>query len=716
MVLDAYSPCPCGSGKKFKWCCQPIHADIDRAFRQDAEGQHEAALKILQEVVAANPANPEAHGRYAQLLYQNDRVEDAENALGKAFEINPNYAFGHLLRGMFRLYEGEYVGALLQFRKAADLYDPQALDQLGQTYAMIADCEMKLGRPVAVRAALQIALRCQPDYQELRQNFDAAFGPQSLLPMSARREYTLISPPASEPVREQARSQDSRSPAWQKALGAAASTRLGDVGRAFEQLTRDLGDAKSPEAAAAWYNLGLARAWLGENRTALEALDRYVEMESDEPKAVQAAALGEVLRMGQGMEEESDYRDYAVTYRVRDPNVVVGLLQEWEREGRLLGTQVSQEQGVLSTLVMEKLPVLMAGTKPPLKLLSYLLLAGPELRINHPVKESVDKVRAELEQRAGQGLMPGQERTGRGSFRDAVIEALVFPVGVGDQALAEARIREHAERFFEDTWIHRPLRSLNRIPPVDAAGHRVLRKKLLGVIQFLQECAAGGVLKVYDFDRLRRRLGVLDGAVPAAPAAATGGAGDIGAMSASELAALQIEQLSEAQLEQARQSAAKLDAQDMALNFGRALVGRPRAAADGATPFDRGPTYFYLVQRALAEGNTDEALRLVNEGEQDDREHNGGRRQADFELRRAQVHVRRREADQAFEVYEKLLQSDPANMKARGSAVEAMLSLKQGPRALKLAEEGLTKARQANDRDNEQYFLELVSAAKKAGG
>ena len=29
MSLDLYSPCPCGSGKKFKWCCQHIFDDIE---------------------------------------------------------------------------------------------------------------------------------------------------------------------------------------------------------------------------------------------------------------------------------------------------------------------------------------------------------------------------------------------------------------------------------------------------------------------------------------------------------------------------------------------------------------------------------------------------------------------------------------------------------------------------------------------------------------
>src|SRR5205085_2116391 len=129
------------------------------------------------------------------------------------------------------------------------------------------------------------------------------FGDKSLLPTCARREYTLQAP-------------GSRSPAWQKALATAASTRLGDVARAFEQLTRDLGQPQTPtpEAASAWYNLAVARAWLGDNRAALEAVDRYVEMETDEGRAVTACALAEVLRMGQGLEEDSDYRDYSVTY------------------------------------------------------------------------------------------------------------------------------------------------------------------------------------------------------------------------------------------------------------------------------------------------------------------------------------------------------------------------------------------------------------------
>jgi len=45
-----------------------------------------------------------------------------------------------------------------------------------------------------------------------------------------------------------------------------------------------------------------------------------------------------------------------------------------------------------------------------------------------------------------------------------------------------------------------------------------------------------------------------------------------------------------------------------------------------------------------------------------------------------------------------------------------MLSLKQPARAQRFAEEGVTAAQQANDRESEQYMLELLAAAKKQAG
>ena len=699
MAIDPYSSCPCGSGKKFKWCCQPIYVSINRAFEQDAQGQHDAALRIMDEVTKQHGDNPEAWGQKAKLLYAHGQVEEAEESLEKAFAINRNYPYGLLLKAVFRYQEGEVAGALLLARRAADAYDPEARDYLAEAYSLVYECEMKLNRPVAARAALRIVLRCQPAAQEVREAFDQVFGENSRLPAAARREYAPMSPAAG-----------ARRPAWDRALQSVASPRLGELPRAFEELTKeDAGDA------AAWYNLGLGRAWLGDNAGALDALNHYLELETDEARATAAATLTELLRCGQGMEESCDYHEYSFAFQFRDPQPVVNLVQEWQQGGRLMMPQTQQE-GVLFAMILELTTVGLVTVGRPAadlgRLGAYLLVTGPLFRMWGPNKEAVGRMREEVRNRLQLPIGEAPEIVGPVQLHDVVTEAVVFPTNMRD-ASAPAKAVEHAGRYYEETWVNQPRRSLAGNTPLDAVGHANLRKKLRGVVQFIQECAAGSLLGGYDFDRLRRKLGLIEGGAAAptsAPAVASGApTADVSAMSAAELGGLIAESLTDAQLEQAFHAAQKLDAGDLASHFVRTLAARP-AQGD---PF---PWYAYLTGHALKNGQLDAALDFVNEGERVDCERNEGRRRNDYELRRGQVHVKRGEVDAAADVFRRLIERSPDDLKYRGSAAEAMLSLKQGAQALRFAEDGLTIARQRGDRDSEQYLQELAGAAKKQMG
>jgi tetratricopeptide (TPR) repeat protein len=694
MARDPYGPCPCGSGKKFKWCCQPIHVEIDKAFQQFGEGQYEAALRTMDAVAAQHPDNPEVYGRKAQLLYELERPDEAEAALQKALDLNPGYPFGHYLRGQFRRHEGEFAGALLLFRKAAELYDPEARDILGMVYANIAECEMRLNRPVAARAATEMALRHDPGLEVCRQNLDKTFGPESHLPLAARQEYRFQSPgPAAPPARR---------PAWQRALQQAATGKLSDAKAAFEQLTGE--DASD---AAAWYNLGLVRAWLGENAEALEALERYVALEPDENKAAAAWTLGEVLRCGAGMEDRADYVEHSAFFEVRDPQRLVNALETLVRERRFIPTQSQQAEGVLLGLFLEPVQALtteQAARKSP-HLGAFVLIVGTALSLRSLVRDRLRKVIEELQQRAPGALSEAEIQHTAAPFADLLSEGAVFPLGVQSEEEARQRVAEGFQEYFEDQWLHRPLHALDGASPLDAAGHAPLRKKLLGVIAFLQQCAEASA-QPYDFDRLRRKLGLLGG-----PATSAAEPADISAMGTAELAGLSLEALTEHQLEQAYQTALRLDARELARHFAQALVGRPPPADRP----DRFPIYNQLIQQALAEGNTDSALAYVSQGEQADRAHNEGRRQNDYELRRGQILAKRGETDAAQDVFARLLERVPAELKYAAAAAEAMLSARRGPQALRFAEAGLAQARKQNNRDSEEHFKELVAAAHKQG-
>jgi tetratricopeptide (TPR) repeat protein len=695
MAFDPYAPCPCGSGKKFKWCCQPIHLDIDKAFQQEDEGQHEAALRIMAQVVAQHPANPEAWGRQAQLLYQNDRVEEAEQALDKALEINPNYPLGHFLRGTFRQYEGEIPGALVEFRKAAELYDPEARDVLAQVYFTIGESEMRLNRPVAGRAALVISRRFRPADENLRNAFESLFGKDSPIPEVARREYAYLPLSSSAPS----------SVSWERALAEASTGKWRDALSALESIT-----TAEPEQAAAWYNLGLTKAWLGDNPGAVEALDRYVTLEPDENRAAPAWALAEVLHYGAGMEGRANWREYSALYQIRDPRALAALIKEWAEQYRLIGLQPNEEQGVLTGILTE-LPTTLTAAPPKVAAFGgNLLVAGSILRLSGTNAEALRRLQDDLQQKLGPALSEPQITEGIPSFRTILMEAYVFPLRAENETEAGNFIREKVQQYFEEKWIHRPMPTLGNLPPVDAAGSPILRKKLLGLIRFLHDCTPPLQPFDYDFDRLRRKLGLLQ-AGPGESGRAIAGSPrpDIAAMSAAELSGLKIDDLADDQLEEAYQTAQKLDARELASHFARALVARPSRPNQP----DRYPWYAHLVQMALGEGDTEGALNYLNEGEKADCEQNEGRRRNDYELKRAQIHSKRGEADRAQEIFTGLIARVPSELRFRGSAAEAMLSARQPARALHFAEEGLVKAREQNNRDSEQYFLELVAAAKR---
>ena len=149
----------------------------------------------------------------------------------------------------------------------------------------------------------------------------------------------------------------------------------------------------------------------------------------------------------------------------------------------------------------------------------------------------------------------------------------------------------------------------------------------------------------------------------------------------------------------------KLDAKELASRFARAVADRPGAG-------DRLPFYLHLIQMASADGKWDDAIALVDEGEKHDCEHNEGRRRNDYELRRGQIMAKDGDIVAAVEVFTNLVDRQPNELKYLEAATKAMLDVKS-PKALVFAEKGLTQARSQNNRDAEEYFLDLCQSAKR---
>src|SRR5207249_10142668 len=132
-------------------------------------------------------------------------------------------------------------------------------------------------------------------------------------------------------------------------------------------------------------------------------------------------------------------------------------------------TQVRQEEGILSTLVLQKVqgltPEHAAAQAPHLG--AHLMILGNLMRLWNVNRAALDEVVQELRQRVGPAVGEPHARTGPAAFTDLPSEGQTIPPNAPDEATGQARVREGMDRYPEDTGVHRPRVSLHGVPPWD---------------------------------------------------------------------------------------------------------------------------------------------------------------------------------------------------------------------------------------------------------
>src|SRR3954466_8929383 len=90
-LVDPYAPCPCGSDKKFKWCCHKVESYAERAQRLVESGQYDAAVSVLSEGLAKVPNNPWLLLRKALIHLMQQKPEEAKQAVATLLKSQPDH-------------------------------------------------------------------------------------------------------------------------------------------------------------------------------------------------------------------------------------------------------------------------------------------------------------------------------------------------------------------------------------------------------------------------------------------------------------------------------------------------------------------------------------------------------------------------------------------------------------------------------------------------
>jgi hypothetical protein len=688
MSIEPYSECPCGSGKKVKWCCAKIGPIVQTMNDLLTAKQYDNFGKYVEKQIAeaAGQRNLQMYlkAMKAQVDVMGEGGGSDDPRLTAVAEEYPEFGLPHDLIGDIASQERDYAASLAHLKLANARYPAEATQTRARLLVRIAVSEAALGRPLAAWAAAQMALKTSPGLKEAVALLEE-MNERELLPRQIRGGLRLRAPDDFAVFNEDRRAK------WDKALSGERDWQLEDARDLFAALSQD-----DSQDLGAWYNLGVVEAWMGRNLEAIEAFDYYVRHESDAEAAAAAWVIAETLRFGAGAESACDGELHLAAYRITDEAQFSELFKSWKR---LVVLQRQEGSPVLLVVDRdyEKQPAgpLVIGGKP--RVMAMMSIVGPGSLVLQTSNETRAKeIKQEFEGRFGQTVeLVGSELQACDRF------ALDFEAFSG-LATDEEDAKERVAHYYENDWIARPLKALDGVSPQDAAGSSMLRKKLEGVIRFRETHPSA---EMYDFNRLRNKLGLMS-LIPRDTKAGDSPL-DLAAFSAAQLAELDPASLDDAKLTEAYRAAGTLDVPATALRFGMEMTKREGLAS--ATEMT--PVFRRLIADRLERRKIGDAVEILARARDYDAKHYGGKAAGEWTVQEARCAYADGKPERAATLLKEL--AGKGSQELERVAQGAELALREGayPLAKELAQQGLTRAQERRARDLQDQFRELLAEA-----
>ncbi len=503
MALDTYQLCPCGSGKKIKFCCsKDMVNDLQKVMRAVEGEQRVAALDQINRLVEEKGERTALLALKAELLLAQGDVKDAESTIVALQKCSPHNPVALALGAILAASQADTHQAVDKLQQALESVDQTIAAPVYSAIGVVAAALLNNGDILAARGhwLMQAGMAGGRDSQPAEKVTHLNLSQE--IPLLLKEDRAYQDCPAGVP--------------WRGEFEAAMnSARKGAWLAACESL--DSLAQKTSGQPAILRNIAILRGWLGQSELAVASWRAYSQVaEVSLDDAVEAEALAQLL--DSHMDQQVDA--VTTTYPVND----VEQLME-----RLLS-----HKSVVATPVGNVQPG--QDDEPPPKGAFWLLdrpadPSGPihrdtipcivgelfvhgkqtdrEARLEFAATRTTDfeDKKSVLTEVLGDlvGAPSAVETTGHVS---AVSEALTWrwhvPTELSRQQQREL-IEEQHEHVVLNRWPELNLNVLDGKRPIDVASHEAYRVRLLAAILLLDlTCAANQ--QAFDFNLLRRKL------------------------------------------------------------------------------------------------------------------------------------------------------------------------------------------------------------------
>ncbi len=479
-LADAYSPCLCGSGQKYKWCCQKVEAYYERSQRLVRSGQLEMALKPLDEGLGKFPDSPLLLLRKAFVLVNLGQMKAALRVLDLLLERQPGHVHGLILKNHV-VYEHEGPEA------AARVFQEAWSAATEENRAEIAALAHRIG--LGLRA---IGL----DLAALRHFELAASGGSDVAPQAARARAEMEAAPG---ITHWSKNPYTLSPAPTNAGGdfrekfARALDWARDGAWAAAAAAFDLLSADSRHGAVADRNQGLCRLWFADQTAAIESIRRYIARTPPCDDVLELEALCQTIEEPPPAETWDVVQlSWPLRDRARLLESIAGDRTCAQAAKRPLDGDDPDSPEVEAFILLDR-PMIEARpdlTPREIPLLEAVLMVGPDMLVLEAHDDGgLDQLTDRVLALAGRAIPPAHPRTKivdrNPKFESAFVWHAVPPRGMQRTDIQRIQ-RDRALQSLVETWPTTPNPSLDWRTPLEASSIPELRLPLRAALLVLR--------------------------------------------------------------------------------------------------------------------------------------------------------------------------------------------------------------------------------------
>ena len=505
MAVDPYAPCPCGSGKKLKFCCTDLAADIEKISKLVASEQPHAALKHVEQLMAKEPDRASLLDIRAMLELSLHDFDAAEKTLARFLAVAPDNPSAHAQAAILAAGRGETINAVAKLQDALERTDNAMPQRVFEAIGAVGHALLLEGDLVAARAHLLLYAGVAPEGDDRAIELLLRLNLQGGLPLLLRDTLLLQEAPqqlANKPAFDEANRLASRG-LWRRAEAEYAKLQ-----------------SEAHHEPAVVYNLALVRGWLADAKAFAAGLHQFARLDVPLDDAIEAEALAQLV---DPKLVEPQLASVRITYPLlNDDSAAERLVSDKRIERYELDPESLDEDEVArprSTHLLLDRPIPRSGVDLKMEeapnVLAFISVYGKRtdrdarIEVTTDQGEGFDHSKALVVEVLGDAIGPELETEVVGE-KSASEEALSWRWRLPDDTPPATRrhlLSERRRKAILDDWASAPRAALDNLSPRGAAGRADLRVPLLASILIVEQAAVDPGEREL-FQQLREQLGL----------------------------------------------------------------------------------------------------------------------------------------------------------------------------------------------------------------